>query len=365
MAALGNHTARLNGLIKSADDVFDNFTPAKLRGLENLVSVAFIKMQGNMSADDRMRYSALQGKIQTLHEQEKLMNAPAIDRGGAPGPAGELPPGPAGAVAPEDFQAATRGPSQMSEHDQLLLALALSQTDTHSRAGGGGGGGGAAVEEKDVERQNDAVIYEARLIRARQYDMPGEKPPACTLHAVHAMSVILPRFNEVFGRICVNDPTLSNFQKKILAQGIESFQKVTGQNAKLRGGMDLPDISAFTEKTLGFPLVQPKNHQDIQPFNDRLNNILQALFESDQKVAWIKTSNDESFAIIRHGTRAIIFDSHKNIMIATSSRDALEAFLREKLGEHVHEIAEMGDLNQCSYAIGDPSQEAGAGCVIM
>ncbi len=341
MSALGNYTARLNGLIIAADNLFDSFTPKNLRKLESCVSSAFIAMHGNMNLEDRKLYSALQGKIKTLQAQENLMRPPT----------GELAPPAAAAAAAAPR--ANRDDARLSFEEQMRLALQLSQIEGQSRPIGGGA---AAVESKAPE-QDAPQIFRARLVYARQYDRESDKPPACSLHSLYAINEISKDFDKFFNRISHNDPTLSLFQINLILKGEEIYREKYGKR------VNPSDIKPYIQETLGYPLDIPNNYTEMQSLNDRLTFILDDLFQAKQRVGCFITPNYETFAVIKNENRAIIFDSHKNIIIATSSREALENVLREKLGQHLEIVAGLGS-NHNQYWIGDPSC-ANDGCILM
>ncbi len=176
-------------------------------------------------------------------------------------------------------------------------------------------------------------VQKVNLMNARQYDMPGNQPAACTFHAVSALREISRNFEQVFNWVDQKDSAhLSAFQRSVILNiGLPLYRQALAQNPELVEGADFAQIRPFLPPEV--QLQQPANHEDLRPFADRLAEVVQHLFPRlpATKMVWIKNGNEESFAVVSRGNRAIIFDSHKNEIIAATGRNGTEEALREKL----------------------------------
>lgn len=204
-----------------------------------------------------------------------------------------------------------------------------------------------------VQPQPIAVqdIQKVPLQNARQYDMPGNQPAACTFHAVSAMREISMNFEQIFNWASQRDSVnLSAFQRNvILNMGLPLYQAALARNPDLIEGADFAQIRPHFPREV--QLQQPANHEELESFAGRLNGVAHSLFAPlpATKMAWIKNGNEESFAVISRGNRAIIFDSHRNEIIATNSQAGTQEALREKLIPFSTENEGI-DLTPFSYA---------------
>jgi hypothetical protein len=176
-------------------------------------------------------------------------------------------------------------------------------------------------------------VERVSLINARQYDMPGSQPAACTFHAVSALREISRNFEQILNWADQRDSAhLSAFQRAvILNMGLPLYREALARNPELVEGADFAQISPFLPPEV--QLQQPANHEGLRSFAERLAEVVGHLFAllPATKMVWIKNGNEESFAVVSRGNRAIIFDSHRNEIIATTSRNGTEEALREKL----------------------------------
>lgn len=185
-------------------------------------------------------------------------------------------------------------------------------------------------------------IKKVSLQSASQYDGPpgAERPGACTFHAVCALKELSTRFDQVFNWISENNSLeLTTFQMDvILNKGLDLYARACQRNREYQQGADFTHILPYLPS--GIRLVQPANHDQLQPFQTRLNQVIDHLFAStpQTKTVWIKNGNEESFAVVSRGQRTIIFDSHKNEIIGTTTREAARAALEEKLLPFSHEV---------------------------
>lgn len=140
-------------------------------------------------------------------------------------------------------------------------------------------------------------------------------------------------FEQVFNWAAQRDSVnLSAFQRNvILNMGLPLYQAALARNPDLIEGADFAQIRPYFPREV--QLQQPANHEELQSFATRLDRVVQHLFAPlpATKMAWIKNGNEESFAVISRGNRAIIFDSHRNEIIATTSQAGTQEALREKL----------------------------------
>lgn len=196
------------------------------------------------------------------------------------------------------------------------------------------------------------LIQKVNLQNARQYDMPGNQPAACTFHAVSAMREISTNFEQVFNWIRdKNGAQLSALQIDVICnKGLPLYRAALAQDDQLAQGADFQQI--LPHLPAGIRLQQPANHEELQTFNDRLNIVVNHLFAPlpHTKTVWIKNGNEESFAIVSRAGRAIIFDSHKNEIVGTTTQDALSNALREKLMPFSTELGGV-DVTPFAYAL--------------
>jgi hypothetical protein len=178
-----------------------------------------------------------------------------------------------------------------------------------------------------------AGVQKVTLQNARQYDMPGNQPAACTFHAISAMRELSANFDQVFNWVTLRDgANLSAFQRNvILNRGLPLYERAFAENPQIVEGADFDQIRPYFPA--GVQLQQPPHNENFQSFDNRLAPVVRHLFAPlpATKMVWIKNGNEESFAVVSRGQRAIIFDSHKNEIIATSNQAAAQNTLREKL----------------------------------
>ncbi len=203
---------------------------------------------------------------------------------------------------------------------------------------------------KPIQRPPEGT-HKVALQNARQYDL-GSAPAACTFHAVCAMKEITSKFDEIFDWIVTgNAVALSAFQCDVIQnKGLSLYQNALAQDASAVEGADFKQVQPYLPA--GIHLHQPENHNDLQSFDARLHIVLAHLSARapQMKTVWLKTGNEESFAVIKNGNRAIIFDSHKNEIVATNRDDALQNALREKLIPYSQEVDGI-DIVPFAYAL--------------
>jgi len=195
-------------------------------------------------------------------------------------------------------------------------------------------------------------LRKVALRNASQYNMPGERPAACTFHAVSAIKEISTNFVQIFNWAAQRDSErLSAFQRDvILNKGLPLYERSIAQNPQLVEGADFEQIRPYLPE--GVQLQLPAVREDHQPFENNLHEMARHLFAPLPltKMGWIKTGNEESFAIVVRGDRAIIFDSHYNEIIATGDQRSTLNALREKLLPSSNEIRGL-DVSPFAYAL--------------
>lgn len=208
----------------------------------------------------------------------------------------------------------------------------------------------------DVRRPNDHVranYHIATFENARQYDMAGQRPSACTFHALQAMWMIRNNFLSFTSSIRTNDSQhLALEQKSIIRRGLQFYEYTKQAHPDVMEGADLEHI----DLPKGFPFKFDKIQNEVDgSFEYRLNQVVELLFSTPlTKVVWIKNGNEESFAVIKVGEQVIIFDSHQNEMIHAYGADATKTALRNKLVGYKNEVGGV-DLTPFAYAIGHPT----------
>jgi hypothetical protein len=189
-----------------------------------------------------------------------------------------------------------------------------------------------------------------RLQGARQQEAGRKGEPACTFHAVTAMSAIGGNF-DVLAREIKEGRTadLSRRQNGIIDAGLVTYK----QFPKLKGGADINQL--IDGRAIPANVQMNRKFDDIQlvSFDTRLNDVVNHLYSPDPrtKVVWIKNGNDESFAVITKGTESILFDSHQNEIILTTSREITRQVLDQKLRPFSQEMDGI-DLNLFACAFG-------------
>lgn len=192
-----------------------------------------------------------------------------------------------------------------------------------------------------------APIMKVELQKARQYDMPGSQPAACTFHAVQAMSAVASNFSNVAQAIIRGDNVgLSQFQRNIIQDGLVNYDKAVKKQPDLLGGADLEHVRRFIPGGIRMDRSQNGVYMLGVKENPALNAIADYLFSagSDTKVVWVKNGNDESFALVARGNQVILFDSHVNEICMLSSKAQAMNAIQAKLGNE--------ELNLFDYALG-------------
>lgn len=197
------------------------------------------------------------------------------------------------------------------------------------------------VDERPKERPlNEEPIIKIYLDNARQYDMAGDRPPACTFHAMQAIETISSDSDFALYRELLEEksPFLSTYQKSILEAGLRKYET---QGDRFQGGADIEQIPRHL-----YPNVQVREKQIVVATRDTLRDDIQNLVDQLFKcrAVILKNFKDETSSLIRKGEDVIFFDSHKNKMILARGKDAVSGKLYSKLRKHV------GELNTFEYA---------------
>lgn len=285
-------TQKLNEYIQRADLLMERFNSAQFQALQKDISENSGFVESGTS--DELILSSIKGKIETLKALQKILHDSISD----------------------DY----KGPAALPGRVQPFF-------QGHTR--------------------------EVELRKASQYDMPGDRPSACTFHAVAAMQAISLRFDEVFDLIANDQATrLEDFQRQILNQGLLLYQRA---GAPLQGA-DFAQIKDYLPEDM--PLFKDEDPEKLQTLDERLNIAMEHLFAPNEqpKTMWIKSGNEESFAVIVRDNVAIIFDSHRNKIIATDSYEAARAVLQEKLAIHSNPDDQGRDMSPFVYAYNNAAQ---------
>lgn len=205
----------------------------------------------------------------------------------------------------------------------------------------------ALIEEKDEKEPAAKTVI---LTEARQYDMPGNQPSACTFHAIAAQTQIAQNFDLIYQQIMRGESrTLSQFQRGIVEAGLRDYNQQLARQPHLIQGADLEHIRLPE----GLDLEQYRS-ENLEPFGDRLDRVMDHLSApGDQtKVVWIKNGNEESFAVIAKANRFVIFDSHKNEIFAASSLEEARRKLVQKLSPFINPGPQGIDMTPFEFATG-------------
>jgi hypothetical protein len=187
------------------------------------------------------------------------------------------------------------------------------------------------------------------------YDPRNERPPACTFHALNATSTIASLFYTWVNGILEKDAQgISLWQRQVIDAGLVDYINYRPYDPAFQQGADLENIRnrwpyLLEKLRLHFEVT----NQEMQPVAVRTQAIAEWLFADMQQknVAWIKSGNEESFAVVSHNGRAIIFDSHKNEITLVHGKERTQAFLTAKLAPY-SQMQDGVDLNAFSYAVG-------------
>jgi hypothetical protein len=203
-----------------------------------------------------------------------------------------------------------------------------------------------------VDLEETATQYR---IEASEADPKNERPPACTFHALVALHEISKHFGDWCAKLHnQNSAKLSDMQKAIIKEGLIRYSKAVQVDRSFKQGVDLAQIKDKLPNYLKeLYLDLGDTDQSTQLVETRVEVMVDGLFaDTNQKhVAWIKSGNDESFAVICHQNLAIVFDSHKNQLSLLSGKEETRKFLIEKLSEHAT-IFEGADMTAFLYATG-------------
>jgi len=167
-----------------------------------------------------------------------------------------------------------------------------------------------------------------------QYDMPGERPPACTFHAVQAMKRIGGNFDLIAGPIVRRGKGLYLLQKAIIQGGLANYAKATLQKPKFQEGADLEDMREFIPENVVLGASMPAVYKPGEGTDSDVAAIVDSLFADSGdkvKIAWVKNANEESFALISKKDQVILFDSHKNEICMYFTKDQVRTALLAKL----------------------------------
>lgn len=205
----------------------------------------------------------------------------------------------------------------------------------------------AAMEEKEEKAPPANTLI---LMNARQYDMPGNQPSACTFHAIAAQQQIAQNFDGIYQQFLRGEShALSQFQQGVIREGLAEYRRQLAARPDLLQGADLEHIRL----PVGLHLEQYRS-ENLEPFGNRLDRVMNHLSTpgNQTNVVWIKNGNEESFAVIAKSGRFIIFDSHKNEIFAASSLDETRKKLVQKLGPYVNSDVVGNDMTPFDFATG-------------
>jgi hypothetical protein len=186
-----------------------------------------------------------------------------------------------------------------------------------------------------------------------QYDPNNERPPACTFHALQAIPVIARNFDRWANCIQANDAAwLSSIQRDLVSEGLRYYRQAVALDPTFQQGADLEHIrNRFPQYLVQFQFQN--TNQEMHPVPVRVQTMANWLFSADnqKRIVWIKTHNEESFAVVCDQGRAIVFDSHKNEVTMARGKEQLQGFLTNKLLPFSQMMGGV-DLNAFSYALG-------------
>lgn len=186
-------------------------------------------------------------------------------------------------------------------------------------------------------------IQRVELQKARQYDLKGAIPAACTFHALEAGMTISSQFEEFADLISQNySKKLSLKQQQILGRGLTLYAKGLAKNREFIQGADIDQIAKLKQQILPQGMnIQEKQTVVVngpEEVKEKVKPILDYLFDrqgNPSRIVIMKNGNDESFSLIGKGEKVIIFDSHQNEIVLTQGREAISSQLSAKLAEYV------------------------------
>jgi hypothetical protein len=192
-------------------------------------------------------------------------------------------------------------------------------------------------------------------IGACEGDPNNEKPSACTFHALVALHVIAKNFEDWCVKIQnKKSDELSNMQKAIIKEGLIRYRSAVKVDPIFIKGADLAQIQEKWPacfKELHLELGKTDESTSLVP--TRVCPMVDGLFgdPNQTRIAWIKTGNELSFAVICHQNLAIVFDSHANQISMLSGKEDTKEFLNKKLSEHAT-VIDKTDMTPFLYATG-------------
>lgn len=161
--------------------------------------------------------------------------------------------------------------------------------------------------------------------------IPEIQPYACALHAAVAIKEISTQFDPIFHWIAEgNSENLSKLQQKIVVEA--------NQKEKSDREIEFKEIQGrFADWKISIDLIGTPEKDDVflqgTHFERHLDTVHKHLIKTGNqvKIAWLKDTDSESFAVISKGRRAILFDSHSNQIQATDTPAALKSALATRL----------------------------------
>jgi hypothetical protein len=167
--------------------------------------------------------------------------------------------------------------------------------------------------------------------KAELKGMHEVQPYACAFHAAIAIKQISTQFDQIFHWIAEgNSENLSQLQQKIIAEA--------NQQEKPENEIEFKQIQGhFARWQIAIDLVGTPEKEDVllrgTHFQRHVETVHMHLIKTGNqvKVAWLKDTDSESFAVISKGRKAIFFDSHSNQIQATDTPEALKSALASRL----------------------------------
>lgn len=195
-------------------------------------------------------------------------------------------------------------------------------------------------------------VIKVDLHNASQYTIEGNRPAACTFHAIKGAIRINKDFDQYIDLIAnQKSEKLSYLQRKILQEGLEFYHGALKVDRKLIQGADIEDVKKLPVRLLPKEMTIQKQRTEFvtrEELKQKLQPIVDHLFDEAQNSAHsalLTNSNAESFSLISKGDQMIVFDSHKNeLYLITGKTKALE-HISQKLRPYI------GDFNTFNYAL--------------
>lgn len=208
--------------------------------------------------------------------------------------------------------------------------------------------GRTQVLQNQMREVSQERALKVELNGARQYDMKGDIPAACTFHALEAVTTIAQNFDN-FVRLIENkdSKSLSLEQKNILQRGLNRYNIAVEKNPTFIRGADAQHIiqNRFAPEGL---ILKEKESVFVDPNNLQQTietEIAGHLFKGSRASAFLmKTLNDLSFACISDGKKAIIFDSHLNEIILSYGKENFIKELKDKLSPDLGQFGMLEGL---------------------